>query len=125
MSHVGLLIVTHGRIGAAMLDEAREILGETLDNIRVLPAAQCTSREALHDAIAEADRGDGVLVITDLGGASPANTALQAANGHRVAVVTGLNLPMLIRAWNYRDKALDDLARCTVEGARRGASLLR
>lgn len=125
MSRVGLLLVTHGRIGAAMLDEAREILGEALDNVCVLTAAQCTSRQAMHEAIAKADHGDGVLVITDLGGASPANTALKAANGHRVAVVTGLNLPMLIRAWNYRQKDLDDLARCTVEGARRGASLLR
>ncbi len=125
MSRVGLLLVTHGRIGAAMLQEAREILGEALDNVRVLPAAKCTSRKALDEAITAADLGDGVLVITDLGGASPANTALRAANGHRGAVVTGLNLPMLIRAWNYRDKNLDDLAKCTVEGARRGATLLR
>ncbi|MDX1381770.1 MAG: PTS fructose IIA subunit family protein, partial [Xanthomonadales bacterium] len=81
--------------------------------------------DSLERALDAVELGGGVLVLTDLQGASPANRALRAAHSPRACrVVAGLNLPMLLRVLNYRAEALDDLARIAVEGGVRGVGVL-
>lgn len=115
--NVALVLVTHGAIGAAMLDQARLILDKGMSEV-VVYGVDDADREhgaALDTAINGANRGAGVLVLTDLPGATPYNLAVRAA-GDGVRVVSGLNLPMLIRAWNYRDRPLGELVRLCADG---------
>ena len=66
----------------------------------------------------------GVLVLTDLPGATPANLAL-GVRDESCRVVSGLSLPMLIRAWNYRDRPLDQITDLALEGACKAVLELR
>ena len=124
MSDVGLVLVTHGDIGYQMLTQARLILGEPLLEFHALAYSSYDSESSLGDAIRVADAGEGVLVLTDLGGASPANHAVRATAGDRCAVIAGVNMPMLMRVWNYRHKPLSELKTAALEGGMRGVTEL-
>jgi len=117
-----LLLVTHAGIASALLAQARRILNDPMVGVRAFEAGDTGRAEAaaLGRELASADLGAGVLVLTDLPGATPANLARGlAAPG--VRLVSGLSLPMLIRAWNYRAQPLDELTRLALEGARKAA----
>ena len=107
---VAIVLVTHPGIATAMRDRAEELLGTSLDEVRVAELDSGTTDPRI-------DQGDGVLILTDLPGATPCNQARQATPAHS-AVVSGLNLPMLIRAWNYRDRPLAELRKLVVDGGR-------
>ncbi len=117
----GLVIVTHGRIGLSMLEVAEFILDQPLAEIRFVSfqqsAADKTGREEILSAIEDTEQGQGVLVLTDLGGASPCNQITRLLSSCDVTLVSGLNLAMLIRVWSYRNKPVEKLARLAVEGA--------
>ncbi|HLF31606.1 MAG TPA: hypothetical protein VI566_11340 [Xanthomonadales bacterium] len=118
---IGLVLLTHGQIGRALIDVAEFILDRSLADIRVVSFRQSadekTGDEEIRKAIDSANLGHGVLVLTDISGASPCNQVMRLPFSTEVAVVSGLNLAMLIRAWNYRDKPLCQLADLAVEGA--------
>ena len=122
MSDVGLVLVTHGDIGHQMLAEARRILGEPLREFHAFAYSNTGGDSQLKNIITTANAGHGVLILTDLCGASPANQAVRAAAGCACAVVGGVNLPMLMRVWNYRDKPLPELKSAALEGGRRGVT---
>jgi len=117
----GLVLLTHGEIGRALIEVAEFILGRSLADIRVVSfrqsAAEKTGDAEIRQAIETANQGGGVLVLTDIGGASPCNFATRLSGVTDVAVISGLNLAMLIRAWNYRDQPLRRLADLAQEGA--------
>lgn len=119
----GLVLYTHGDIGAALLREATAIVGREPQAVRAVRAGN--EHDGLDEAIRAVDLGHGVLVLTDLQGASPANRAQRSAaapSGRRI--VAGLNLPMLLRVLNYRAEPLDALTRIAVEGGARGVTAL-
>ncbi|MBB5015104.1 PTS sugar transporter subunit IIA [Rehaibacterium terrae] len=122
---VGILLITHEGVGDALLATATRLLGRLplraeafhvpfdADLDALLPAASAALRRV--------DEGEGVLVLTDLYGASPSNLAARLAHlGTPVRRVSGLGLPMLMRALNYADQPLDELARTAAAGARNG-----
>ena len=76
-----------------------------------------TGDDEINKAILAADQGQGVLIMTDLGGASPFNHVARLLPDTGVELVNGLNLAMLIRAWNYRQQTPNRLAVLAVEGA--------
>ena len=79
---------------------------------------------AISAALKEADSSEGVLVLTDMFGGTPSNMSLSFLHEHRVEVVTGLNLPMLIRLATQREeKPLEDLARLIKEYGKRNISV--
>lgn len=121
--NTGIVIVTHDRTGRSLIDVAESILGRSLEEIRFVPFSRAgaveADQDAIRQAIREADEGAGVLVITDLMGASPCNHITPLLDEFPARLVTGLNLAMLIRVWNYRNHGLDELARKAVEGGRR------
>jgi PTS system mannose-specific IIA component len=102
---VGLVVATHGRLGEELLATAGAVCGP-LDRARAvsISAAQAVevSRALLAEAIREADDGDGVLVLTDMLVGTPANLALTFLEDARVEVVTGVNLPMLLKLSTLR-----------------------
>ena len=117
----GLVIVTHGQIGRSLIDVAEFILDQTLDTVRFVSFKQSqmekTGDDEISKAIESADQGLGVLVMTDIGGASPCNYVARLLPQPKVAMVTGINLAMLIRVWNYRNKPLRELVKLAMEGA--------
>ena len=126
---VGIVIVTHGDAGAALLEVAEFILGESMAEIGFVPfrqsGDQLTTNAEVRAALARADSGDGVLVLTDLLGASPSNRVADLLDAHSGVMVTGLNLAMLMSVWNYRREPLGLLARKAVESGRRGVKIFQ
>ena len=96
---IGVVIATHGRLAEEALSAVQGIVGP-MPRARALAVSSeipvDAAREALAGAIRELDEGDGVLVLTDMLGGTPANLALGFL-GERVEVVTGVNLPMLLK----------------------------
>jgi len=125
---VGIVIVTHGETAHSLLAEAGFILGEELKNVHALEfnhSKNPTSAEQIQSCVGRADSGDGVLVFTDLAGASPANMVLEALKECHAVMVTGVNLAMLIRACNYAHLPLDHVAEKAVEGGKRAVGIFR
>ena len=119
----GLVLYTHGAIGAALLSEARHIIDGEPRAVRAVEARGEDDELVL--ALDAMELGGGVLVLTDLQGASPANRALHVAQSVPACrVVAGLNLPMLLRVLNYRGEPLDALAQIAVDGGARGVTAL-
>jgi PTS system ascorbate-specific IIA component len=117
----GIVLVTHGQIGRALLDVAEFILDQSLATVSFVSFRQSsmetTGAGEILAAIQAADQGRGVLVLTDVGGASPCNQVTRLLADSGAALVTGLNLAMLIRAWNYRQQDAKHLAKLAAEGA--------
>lgn len=123
----GVLLVTHGRLGHFLLDTLRDMLPQTTLACDVLEVRRVQDTEVLlrqgERMIARLDGGGGVLLLTDAYGSTPANLACRLGALPGVRVVAGVNLPMLVRVFNYPDLPLDALAQAAVEGGRRGVTL--
>ena len=119
----GLVVVTHGEVGRALVDVAKFILQQPLNEVEILSFCQSSVEETgdadILRAIQRADGGQGVLVMTDIRGASPYNHVARLVYPGPLALTSGLNLAMLIRAWNYRNMPPDQLAEMAAEGALR------
>jgi PTS system mannose-specific IIA component len=122
--NVGLLLITHDNIGALLLRTAIKLLGICpLSTSALSVGPDCDPEGVLEEADQRAqqlDAGDGVLVLTDLYGATPSNIACRLHRLHTVRVVSGLNLPMLIRVLNYPHLDLNELQHKAVSGGREG-----
>jgi mannose PTS system EIIA component len=125
---VGILLITHPGIGSALVEVASRLLRQLplkteafelpfdSDPDTALPLASAALRRV--------DAGDGVLILTDLYGASPSNLAAKLARlGTPARRVASLNLPMLLRVMNYAERPLDELPAIAAAGARNGAIL--
>jgi len=115
---VGLLVITHNNIGRELLETARIMLNtcplETSDLAITTDCDPTKSLEIAQQRIHELDTGDGVLVLTDMFGSTPSNIAHKLAENSNVIIITGINLPMLVRTLNYprlKLKALAEKAR--------------
>jgi len=112
---IGVVIVTHYRLGEEFLQALRLIVPDapTFHAVSIEPTQTVEEmRQAIEAALQAADGGQGVLVLTDMFGGTPSNISLSFLDEHAVEVVTGLNLPMLIKLATLRDeKSLDELAR--------------
>ncbi len=121
---VGVLIITHEGIASAIVDTAVNILGKCPLPVAVLPAARdCDTdalRERVKEKVDELDSGDGVLVLLDIYGSTPSNVACSVVDQDRVKIISGLNLPMLVRIFNYAKLGLPELAEKAVSGGRDG-----
>jgi len=110
----GVVIVTHYRLGEEFLQALRLIVPQAPEfrAVSVDPKLPVDAlRGAIGEALAATDQGQGVLVLTDMFGGTPSNLSLSFLDDHRVEVVTGLNLPMLIKLATLREeKSLEDLA---------------
>ncbi len=121
---IGVLLVSHGALGEVVLDIAVKTLSVCPLATRTLSIPFDSDPEAMKQTalslLQELDSGDGVLVLTDMFGATPSNVACTLACQDRVLVVAGLNLPMLLRVFNYPQLDLQALAERAVEGGRQG-----
>ncbi|MGA9343018.1 MAG: PTS fructose IIA subunit family protein [Rhodanobacteraceae bacterium] len=125
MNRVGVLLLTHEAMGAALVAAARHVLGRLPLPVGVQEVAADADPEQLLRTAAgrarELDGGGGVLVLSDLYGATPCNIAQRLPDlGVRMHCVSGLNLPMLLRVLNYPEQGLDELAETAASGGRGG-----
>ena len=107
---IGILIVAHGAFGEALIHSASHVLGKRPMRVRQVGVTVHDDPEAILpqalDLVHQLDEGDGVLVLTDIYGATPGNIALRLLVPGRVEGISGVNLPMLVRALTYRDQGL-------------------
>jgi PTS system mannose-specific IIA component len=105
---IGLVVATHGALAEELLRTAEGVVGK-LDRCQAVTAGAGTSMEdartRLGDSIRAVDDGDGVLVLTDMFGGTPANLALTFLD-EKVEVVTGVNLPMILKLATARTQGL-------------------
>jgi PTS system mannose-specific IIA component len=124
---IGIVIVTHYRLGEEFLQALRLIVPEAPE-FRAVSIDPSQSVEEMRDdisiALGAADRGDGVLVLTDMFGGTPSNISLSFLDEHQVEVVTGVNLPMLIKlATMAEPESLEGLATFIKQYGRRNISV--
>ena len=110
----GVVIVTHYRLGEEFLQALRLIVPDAppFQAVSIDPKQSVDQmREAIADALRRVEAGEGVLILTDMFGGTPSNMGLSFLEEHRVEVVTGLNLPMLIKLATMTEKRpLEELA---------------
>ncbi|MCW5575796.1 MAG: PTS fructose transporter subunit IIA [Burkholderiales bacterium] len=121
---IGILIISHGTLGESLIHCASHMLNKRPLRLRQLGVtAQDDPVLLLPQArkmIKELDEGHGVLVLTDMYGGSPSNIAAKLVIPDRIEAVAGVNLPMLIRALTYRDKALSVMMTKAISGGCEG-----
>ena len=97
---IGAVIVTHGSLARELLDAAERIVGRT-ESIRAVSMdwddEVADARQEIGTAIKEVDSGRGVLIFTDMFGGTPTNVSLAFLEQDRVEIITGVNLPMIIK----------------------------
>ena len=109
---IGLGLVSHGELAPVLLDTASEIVGpiEPAIAIAIHRHQSCEDVEAIiRDAVERVDRGAGVLILADMFGGTASNVSLRLLGAHEVEVVTGVNLPMLLKVSSLLEGS-DDLA---------------
>jgi len=121
---IGILLITHGTFGESLIQNVCHVLNKRPPLIAQLGvAAQDDPLDILPLArllLSEVDGGQGVLVMSDIFGATPANLALKLLARGRVEGVAGVSLPMLLRALTYREKDMDTMLQKAISGARDG-----
>ena len=124
---IGILLITHDGLGQQLLDTAAGILGNAPLRVEAIGVTDnCDPDQVTGEAgrlCSELDQGDGVLVLTDLFGSTPSNIAVRLLEEHRVLVLAGVNVPMLVRIFNYPSLPLEELGNKANSGARDGVIL--
>jgi len=102
---VGIIVVAHGGLAQAFVETAEMIVGPT-DGFKACSFAQGSDvdslRKMLKNSIKEVNKGEGVIILTDMFGGTPSNISLSFLENGKVEVVTGVNLPMVITALTKR-----------------------
>ena len=118
----GILLVTHNGLGDSLVDCVRHVLGSVPPNLKALSVLADDDPQRKEDEgralIAQLDEGNGVLLLTDLFGATPSNIARRLYQPGRVEGVAGVNLPMLLRAVCYSNKPLAEIAQKALDSGR-------
>jgi PTS system ascorbate-specific IIA component len=121
---IPLFIVAHGNLGESLIQCATHVLGHTpdaLESINLSASEDPNEMLALAQArLATAEGAEGVLLLTDIFGATPCNTVCRLLEPGRVEAVAGVNLPMLLKTLTYRQLPLMELKTKAVNGGVNG-----
>ena len=122
-SLVGALVVTHGQLGQELVSAAQAIVGE----ISYIAAVSIgwnddvnESKKKIEQAVAEVDQGKGVIILTDMFGGTPSNLSLPLLKRNELEIVTGVNLPMVIKVANQ--SGTDSLSELVTKVKKQGQS---
>lgn len=124
---IGVLIVAHYRLGEELLQALRLIVPSAsgFQSVAIEPRQGADEmRAAISEGLEEVDSGEGVLVLTDMFGGTPSNISLSFLGERELEVVTGINLPMLIKLATMKEpKTLSELATFIKEYGQRNISV--
>lgn len=121
---IGILLITHGSYGEALVQNACHVLNKRpllLNQLGV--SAQDDPLDLLplaREMVKLVDGGGGVLLLTDIFGATPSNLTMKLLEAGRIEGLAGVNLPMLLRAITYREKGMETMIARAVGGGRDG-----
>jgi mannose PTS system EIIA component len=120
---IGLVVVTHGRLGEELIAALEHVVGpqQNIAAVCIGPDDDMEERRSqILDCVAQAEEGNGVVVLTDMFGGTPSNLAISIMGLAPVEVIAGVNLPMLIKLASVRMTAsLDDAAQDAQEAGRK------
>ena len=124
---IGLLIISHCNLGRELLNAVEFIVGG-LEAVDAISITQSTDSEKLLKTISEKikmlDRGDGVIILTDMFGGTPTNLSLSFLNKEKVEVLTGVNLPMVVAVTQDRENlTLAELGELAQRAGKRSIAL--
>lgn len=121
---IGILIIAHGSLGESLIQCASHVMGKRPTQLEYLavsiqddPSSLLLTAQAM---VTKLDDGQGVLVLSDIYGATPCNMVTKLVNQEGVAGVAGVNLPMLVRVLNYRQESLETCIDKAISGGREG-----
>ena len=121
---IGFLIIAHGTLGESLIHCASHCLGKRPLRLRAVGVTVHDDPDAIlpqcKELVRQLDEGNGVIIFSDICGATPCNIASRLTDPGRVELVAGVNLPMLLRALTYRDKPLAEVVEKAVSGGRDG-----
>jgi PTS system ascorbate-specific IIA component len=119
---IGILVVSHEPLGTALIHCTRHIFGRMPPQLAALDVIPDEDPEAAlagaRELMSRINDGSGLLVLTDIYGATPSRIAAKLAEPHRVVVIAGVNLPLLVKALYNRRVPLDELTDLLSESAR-------
>ena len=120
---IGVVVAAHGNLAHELVQTTGFIVGDQ-ENVVALTVDPSRSveemKQAIKKAIKQVDTGDGILILTDMFGGTPANMSLSFLEEGKVEVITGVNLPMLIRLSQcWESMTLAEAAQSIVEYARK------
>lgn len=125
---VAILLITHEHIGHNMLKIAGSILNDDPNNTACIEIPMDSDiskmKQEIGNALDSLASDEGVLILADSYGSTPFNIATEFIDQTKSKLVSGLNLPMLIRIMNYRLLPLDELKNIAIEGGRRGIATI-
>lgn len=121
---IGILLITHDTLGESLIQCVCHVLNRRPDQLMQLGVAAGDDPKDLlplaSQLLALVDKGEGVLILTDIYGATPSNLAAKLLDAGRIEGLAGINLPMLLRAISYRDKGMEMLLARATGGGRDG-----
>ncbi|MFP4474258.1 MAG: PTS sugar transporter subunit IIA [Desulfatibacillaceae bacterium] len=119
---IGIVVVTHKNLGAALIEAAEFVIGKPLENTVAvsidLKESADKLRQDISNGVKSVEKDEGVLILTDMFGGTPSNLSYSFLEDGRIEVISGVNLPILIRAVRHRQKK--DLQSLAVEVAEYG-----
>jgi mannose PTS system EIIA component len=119
-----ILIVSHGEMGNALIDVAEKMIGHfpvQIDQVGIdfdTPIDQASQQ--VSTKLEKLNRGEGVLVLTDIFGATPSNVACQFQQSNKIAIVSGINLPMLLKVVSEPRLSLEEMRNRAIESGKTG-----
>lgn len=121
---IGILIVTHGNLGESLISCASHVLSGRPEQVAALSVGGQDDPNVVvleaNSLVQRLNSGDGVLVLSDIYGATPCNIVIRLLQPGVVAGVAGVSLPMLVRAISYRHESLNVLVEKALSGGREG-----
>ncbi len=125
---VGVVVVTHCHLAEELICAAQLVVGEELKQFQAVSVEPKDGSDAIREkimaAIRKVDGGQGVLILTDMYGGTPSNISLSFLEEKKVEVITGVNLPMLLKLATSQDPlALDELAAFITDYGQRNINL--
>ena len=117
---IGILIVAHDSLSDSLAGAVTHVLGRRPSQFETLQVAATDDPQQLlpkaRALVGELDTGDGVLIFSDIYGATPSNLASKLLVPGRIEAIAGVNLPMLVRAFTYRDKGMETMIKKAISG---------
>ena len=121
---ISILLITHGELGKSLIECATHVLGDKPLFLESLSIENDCTHESMFKQISERinllDQGNGVLILTDIFGATPCNIITKIIKPGKVSAIAGVNLSMLIRTISYRNEPFDSLISKAIQGAQDG-----
>ena len=121
---VAILLISHNQIASELINTAQQMLAPYSVATTILSISIDDNPDDIRlkfmQTLHEIDQGDGTLILTDMYGSTPSNIACGASERHDIRIISGLNLPMLIRVLNYPHLSLNELEQKAITGGQDG-----